>query len=287
MALTTTVSGVWALQALLGVETMPAVLRIKPFVPSVHDSLIVETTAGPLPLAETREYLGLVAAGVISTSGAVDDVVRDWMTVLGRPERQVVLAIRRPTGDAGEPDAAPIVHERVLVVCRHRRWMAMAARDGDEVIIDAVGEADSPEEQVQLMCQPLLAALGQAPPAEIEGVNIPAELLQSTLQHTAAHGRDAITAAVGRLGLQPAQAEVLTAAARLDESAMGVVAVVDHGVSARVHPRVLTVADTEYGRISLTTTVAADGKQWMSIWPAGTAALHEDLAELLAAPRAG
>jgi EspG family len=89
MALTTTVSGVWTLQALLGVETMPAVLRIKPFVPSVHDSLIVETTAGPLPLAETGEYLGLVAAGVINTSGAVDDVVRDWMTVLGRPERQV------------------------------------------------------------------------------------------------------------------------------------------------------------------------------------------------------
>jgi hypothetical protein len=239
-----------------------------------------------LPLAETGEYVGLVAAGVIAASGAVDDVVRDWMTVLGRPERQVVLAIRRPAGDAGEPGAAPIVHERVLVVCRHRRWMAMAARDGDEVIIDAVGEADSPEEQVQLMCQPLLAALGQTPPADIEGVNIPAELLQSTLQHSAGHGRDAITAAVGRLGLQPAQAEVLTAAARLDESAMGVVAVVDHGVSARVHPRVLTVADTEYGRISLTTTVAADGKQWMSVWPAGTAALHEDLAELLAAARA-
>jgi hypothetical protein len=46
MALTTTVGGVWTLQALLGVETMPAVLRIKPFVPSVHESLIVETTAG-------------------------------------------------------------------------------------------------------------------------------------------------------------------------------------------------------------------------------------------------
>jgi hypothetical protein len=286
MALTTTVGGVWALQALLGVETMPAALRIKPFVPSVHESLIVETTAGPVPLSETGEYLGLVAAGVIDAHGAVDDVVRDWMTVLGRPERQVVLAIRRPAGDGGEPGAAPIVHERVLVVCRHRRWMAMAARDGDEVIIDAVGEADSLDEQVALMCQPLLAAFGEAPPAEIDGVNIPTELLQSTLHHTAAHGRDAIIAAVGRLGLQPAQAQVLTAAARLDESAMGVVAVVDHGVRAHVHQRVLTVADTEYGRVSLTTTVAADGKQWMSIWPAGTAALAEDLTELLAIPRA-
>src|SRR5882757_5945960 len=286
MALTTTVGGVWTLQALLGVETMPAVLRIKPFVPSIHESLIVETTAGSLPLAETGQYLGLVAAGVIDSSGAIDDVVRDWMTVLGRPERQVVLTIRRPAGDAGEPGAAPIVHERVVVVCRHRRWMAMAARDGDEVVIDAVGEADSPDEQVRLMCAPLLAALGQAPPAPIEGVNLPADLLASTLAHTTASGRDAIAAAMGRLGLQPAQAEVLTAATRPDESAMAVVAVVDHGISHHVHPRVLTVADTDYGRISMTTTVAADGKTWMSVWPASISALHDDLAELLALPRA-
>jgi len=212
MPLTTTVGGVWTLQALLGVETMPAVLRIKPFIPSVHESLIVETTAGPLPLNQTGEYLGLVEAGVIDASGHVDDVVRDWMTVLGRPGRQVVLSIRRP---AGEAQGSPIVHERVVVVCRHRRWMAMAARDGDEVVIDAVGEADGP-----------------------------------------------------------------------DESAMAVVAVVDHGISHHVHPRVLTVADTDYGRISMTTTVAADGKTWMSVWPASISALHDDLAELLALPRA-
>jgi hypothetical protein len=283
MALTTTVGGVWTLQALLGVETMPAVLRIKPFVPSVHESLIVETTAGPLPLAQTGEYLGLVQAGVVDATGRVDDVVRDWMTVLGRPERQVVLVIRRP---AGEVDGSPTVHERVLVVCRRRRWIAMAARDGDEMILDAVGEADTAAEQIELMCQPLLAAFGDAPPAPIEGVNIPAELLQATVEHTGTRDRDAITAALGRLGLQPPQAEVLTAAARLDESAMAVVTIIDHGISHHVHPRVLAVADTEYGRISLTTSTSADGKTWMSIWPAGVAELHDDLADLLAMPRA-
>ena len=103
MALTTTVGGVWTLQALLGVETMPAVLRIKPFIPSVHESLIVETTAGPLPLNQTGEYLGLVEAGVIDASGHVDDVVRDWMTVLGRPGRQVVVSIRGPRARSRVP----------------------------------------------------------------------------------------------------------------------------------------------------------------------------------------
>ena len=97
MALTTTANGVWVLQALLGVETLPVALRLRPFVPSLHDdSLMVSTTAGPVPVAQTAEYASLVAAGVIDSSGVVDDTVRDWMTVLGRAERQVVLAIRRP-----------------------------------------------------------------------------------------------------------------------------------------------------------------------------------------------
>jgi hypothetical protein len=290
VALTTTVGGVWVLQALLGVESMPTALRLKPFVPSVHESLIVDTTAGPLPLAQTAEYLSLVAAQVIGADGRVDDVVRDWMTVLGRPDRQVVLVIRRPA-DAGPPaDGAPppppTVHERVLVVCRHRRWIAMAARDGEQMVIDAVGEADNPGTQIELMCDALLPAFGDAPPADMEGVNIPAELMTSTLEHASPLGRDAVIAAVAHLGLAPQQAEVLTAAARLDESAMAVVAVIDHGIGQRVHERVLTVADTEHGRISITTSVAADGRTWMSFFPASTEGLREDLTALLSVPRA-
>jgi EspG family len=284
MALTTTPGGVWVLQALLGVETMPPALRLKPYVPSAHESLMVQTTAGRLPLAQTAEYLSLAQAGVIDKRGRVDDVVRDWMKVLGRPERQVVLAIRRPGGSAG--DGSPAVEERVLVVCRHRRWLAMIARDGDEVVIDAVGEADSPHKQVELTCQTLMPAIGEAPAAEIEGVNVPAELMKSALEGALPYGRDAVVAALARLGLQPAQAQVVTAVTRLDESALAVVAVIDHGISLRVHPEVLTVADTEHGRISITTSVAADGKTWMSIWPSTIGALRDDLTSLLGVPRA-
>ncbi|MDG4667957.1 ESX secretion-associated protein EspG [Mycobacterium sp. 236(2023)] len=284
MSLTTTVNGLWILQALLGIETMPVALRVKPFIPSVHGELVVDTTAGPLPIQQTGEYLGLVAAGVIDARGDVDDIVRDWMTVLGRPERQVLLMIRRPNGHG--TDGTPLVHERIMAVCQHRRWLAMIARDGDEVVIDAVGEADSPSAQVELMCQPLLAALGDSPAAQIDGFNLPTDLLQSTMEHAHAGGRDTVTAAMARLGLQPQQAEVLAAGTRHDESAMAVVAVVDRGISHHVHPQVLTVADTEYGRISMTTTTGADGRQWMSMWPATVAELADDLARLLAAPKA-
>ena len=286
MALTTTPNGVWVLQALLGVETLPVALRLRPFIPSLYDdSVVVATTAGPVPVAQTAEHASLVAAGVIDAAGAVDGTVRDWMTVLSRAERQVVMAIRGPD-PATVGDASPTVQERVLVVCRHRRWLAMAARDGDEVVFDAVGESEHPDQQVELICNAMLPAFGDADPADIEGVNVPAELMYTTLNNAAPHGHDVLVPALARLGLAPPLPEVLTAAARFDESAMAVVSLIDTGVSTTVHPRVLTVADTAYGRVSITTSASADGKEWLTIWPATLAGLRDELTTLLTAPHA-
>jgi hypothetical protein len=284
--LTTTVEGLWVLQALLGVESMPVALHLKPFIPSAHGSLIVQTTAGHVPLNQTAEYHSLVQAGVIDDRGQVDDVVRDWMKVLGRPDRQVILAIRRPSGQRNDDDM-PTVHERVMVVCLHRRWMAMAARDGREVVVGGVGESEDPARQIELMCRVLVPAFGEAIAADIEGANVELDTVQTALEAAAPAGRDAISAALARVGLPPHEVEVVTAATRLDESAMAVVSLVDHGsIDFHAHPRVLTVADTEYGRISFTTTSGADGKRWVSIWPTTPAGLHDDLTELLATPRA-
>jgi hypothetical protein len=66
---------------------------------------------------------------------------------------------------------------------------------------------------------------------------------------------------------------------------MAVVAIVDHCPEIRTHPTVLTVADTDYGRISFTTTTGADGKEWLSIFPTTPSALRQDLGDLLAAPQ--
>ena len=56
----------WALQALLGVERMPTPLRLKPFIPSAHGDLIVETTQGRQPLRATAQYHDLVRIGVVN-----------------------------------------------------------------------------------------------------------------------------------------------------------------------------------------------------------------------------
>jgi hypothetical protein len=284
--LSTTVGGVWVLQALLGVESMPAALRLKPFIPSAHGEGIVETDQGPRLLNETGEYLALVQAGVIDPAGGVDEMVRDWMTVIGRAERQVVLTIRHPV-PAGDGDDALRPAGRTLVICRHRRWMAMAARDGDAMVIAPVGESEDPAEQAELMCRTLIPALGEAIPADIEGVNVPADEVTQAMQAAAPYGPQGVTSALARLGLPPATVAAVIAAHDDTAAAMAVVSVLDRvGTGRRLTPtpRVLSVADTALGRLSFSTTTGADGRAWMSIWPATAEALHDDLAGLLATP---
>jgi EspG family len=281
--LTTSTECVWVLQALLGLESMPVALHLKPFIPCAHGDLVVETDAGRQPISATAQYASLVSAGVIDSAGQVDDVVRDWMTVLSRPDREVVLAIRRPDQPATET-TGPTVAERVMVVCRHRRWLAMAARDGGEMVIGGVGETDEPAKQIDAICAMLVPAFGEHPPADFDGINVPKDLVQVAMD-AAAPGPDGISAALRMAGLGPWEVEVVSAAARLDDSAAAVVAIIDHGAQMRAHPRVLTVADTEFGRISFTTTTGADGKEWMSIWPTTPSGLRDDLASLLAAPQ--
>jgi hypothetical protein len=130
----------------------------------------------------------------------------------------------------------------------------------------------------------LVPAFGEHPPADIDGINVPKDLVQLAVD-AAPPGPEGISAALRMAGLGPWEVEVVSATARLDDSAAAVVAIIDHGAQMCAHPRVLTVADTEFGRISLTTTTGADGKEWMSIWPTTPSGLRDDLASLLAAPQ--
>jgi hypothetical protein len=279
--LTTTTSGIWVLQALLGVESMPTSLRLRPFIPSVDGDGTVATDVGDVPLSQTAEYASLVAAGVIDQDGRVDDTVRDWMAVIGRPQREIMVVIRRPkptdgTAPAGG-DPAALVQERTMSICQRERWLAMIARSDDEVVIAPLGEAALADAQVEL--------ISDSSPAAIAGVNVPSAALEQALTENIGKDRHVIATALARLGFSPDQVAILSAATRMDESAMAVVAVIEHGIKKTVHPDVLTVADTELGRITISYTTGPDGTRWTSIWPTTAIGLRQDLANLLNAAK--
>jgi hypothetical protein len=287
--LTTTPSGIWVLQALLGVESMPTSLRLRPFIPSVDGDGMVATTHGDVPLRQTAEYASLVAAGAVDEHGRVDDAVRDWMAVIGRPQREIMVVIRRPRpsdGPAPTGDDAPaLVQERTMSICQRDRWLAMIARSDDEVVIAPLGEAALADAQVELICDAVLHAFSASSPAAVAGVNVPSAALERALTEGIGQDRHVAATALARLGLSPDQVAILSAATRMDESAMAVVAVIEHGIKKNVHPDVLTIADTELGRITISYTTGPDGTRWTSIWPTTSTGLRQDLADLLNAAK--
>jgi hypothetical protein len=287
--LTTTPSGAWVLQALLGVETMPTSLRLRPYIPSVDGDGTVATEYGDVPLSQTAEYQSLLAAGVIDHDGRVDDAVRDWMAVIGRPQREITVIIRRPKPDDEGPDGddgpTPLVQERTMSICQRDRWVAMIARSDNEVVIAPLGEAAQADAQVELICDAVLHAFSDGPPAAIAGVNVPSAALEQAITANIGMDRHVTASALARLGFSPDQIAVLWAATRMDESAMAVVTVSEHGVKKTYHPDVLTVADTEFGRITISYTTGPDGTRWTSIWPTTPIALRQDLATLLNAAK--
>jgi ESX secretion-associated protein EspG len=288
--LTTTPNGIWILQALLGVEKMPTALRLRPFIPSVDGDGTVATVLGDVPWSQTAEYQAHVAAGVIDADGRVDDAVRDWMAVVGRPQREVLVVIRRPaplTGPVPDGEEPPAyIEERVMSICQRERWLAMVARSGEEVVLAPLGEAARADEQVDLICDTLMHAFSTGDAAAISGFNVPSAALENVLNENVPKGRQVLAAALTRLGLSPDQVAVLSAATALDESAMGVVTVIDHGIQDHFHTDGISVIDSEFGRITISYTTGPDGTRWTSVWPTTADALRQDLAKLLNAARA-
>lgn len=288
--LTTTPNGIWILQALLGVETMPTALRLRPFIPSVDGDGTVATELGDVPWSQTAEYASLAAAGVIHGDGRVDDAVRDWMAVVGRPQREVMVVIRRPKpldGPAPDGEDSPaLIEERVMSICQRDRWLAMIARSGDEVVLAPLGEAARNDEQVELICDTLLHAFSRGEAAAISGFNVPSAAFESALKENVPRGRQMLATALARMGLSPDQVAVLSAATQLDESAMAVVTVIDHGIQDHFHPDVVSVIDSDLGRITISHTTGPDGTRWTSVWPTSTDALRQDLGKLLNSAKA-
>jgi EspG family len=287
--LTTTPSGIWVLQALLGVEKMPTALRLRPFVPSIDGGGSVATDIGEIPLQRTAEYASLVAAGVIDERGQVDEAVRDWMAVVGRPQREVMVVVRRPKPFDGHvtTDKGPaLVEERTMSICQRERWLAMIARSDDQIVLAPLGEASRTDTQVELICDTVLHAFSEGRPAAISGFNLPSASLEQALTDTIGKEQPVVASALTRLGLSPDQVAVMSAAARLDQSAMAVVIIIEHGIKPHVHPDVISVIDSELGRITISYPTGPDGTRWTSVWPTTADALRQDLGNLINAAKA-
>jgi hypothetical protein len=286
--LTTFPAGMWVLQRLLGLETMPVSLRLAHYIPSGSDHI---------PVADYPEYRSLVAGGIIDDAGNVDPVVADWLTVVSRPDLEVQVTVRRPGDDPAT------IKESVTVICRMDRWIVGIARTpGDPYVVgDQIGFTGDPMElpaewvdtlrvfpvaevsatdaQAAVISAEIIAALGDYPPAAIEGFNV--EL--NAFLHASGSAPDDKTflELLARQGVTAQQVAALTEIKRLDQSALAVVSArhVWPGTSPedRAVARTVSIADTARGRISMAQSISEGGTCWVSVWPGHPTTVHSDI----------
>ncbi|MGY1982898.1 ESX secretion-associated protein EspG [Nocardia gipuzkoensis] len=219
----------------LGVQTLPTVLAVGPTESRADAALALRDTA----------FAELTARGVLDRYGDVRDEVAAALHTLARPDRELVLRVRR----GGELTRA----------CLARRGgaHAIAIRTGDSVLVEPCWGDEDPD----ALARPLLPALGRAQPADIPTLRTPTEQL---LRHL---DQDDAVNAIYRCGLAHADAVTLGVAIREHTALAELVCYANTDGVATRSPVAAAVYDTPVGRIIGSGMRAIDGRAWTTLGP--------------------
>lgn len=260
-ALSTTTEGLWLLQALCGIETLPAVLVTRPYIADVG------------PPTSHPGIDALVDAGAI-LPGDHHDVhpqIRQWLETLGAPDVVLGAMIERRSPVGGNPQ-----HLRVAIARRAAMTVA-ATRHAEDITVENVGAVPS----MRALLARLLPLGGpETKPADFDTIMVPTSEFLDGLT-SVVRGDHTPKVALGRLGLTTAQQRIITAAADRPQMEMSL-AVIRHDTSGdQVGIAAVAVTDTVEGRCVTGPVRSESGEWWTMVAPGTLAAGASALSNLL------
>lgn len=228
--LTTTVDGLWVLQAVTGVEQICPELGLRPLLPRLDTA----ERALQHPVAAD-----LKAAGALDESGNADPMIREWLTVLLRRDLGLLLIINVP---GSEPTRAAI--------CRFATWWVVLERHGKLVRLYPAGMASNETVAGELVVGQIEQLCGVAEAAPLRPVTVDADaLLESVRDPTS------LRSFLDSQRLDVDQLQMLTMAADPSRSAHAAIVGLQAGIGPEKTARLLigdtavTIIDTPAGRI--------------------------------------
>jgi ESX secretion-associated protein EspG len=252
--LETTCEGVWLLQALCEVESLPSALMLRPYV-----------SAAGLPVGHPGIAV-LREAGALLDDHTVHPRIAEWIDVLGAPDVELYGDIRR--GD-------DYLH---LAVARRDALHVAASRHQDVVTIEELGRVGSLRELVERilpLCGPPVE------PVDFEPLTVPTLALIEGLVDVVRGGQAPLVALAG-LGLSARQRRVLMRAADQPLTALSLGVVQHDSCGDHIANAAVTVTDTTDGRIVTGPVRAEDGTWWTHISPGTIDAVVRSLRALVA-----
>lgn len=241
--LTTTCEAVWIMQALCGVEQLPAALMLRPYV-----------TAGGPPSAATHPGVEtLIKAGALLDEYTLHPTLARWLEALGAPDIELCVNIRR--GDD---------HMRLVIARRDTVTVAISRCDDDVTIeeVGATGSLRSLYERILPLCGPVVE------PAAFAPITVPsADFIDGIA--AVVRGDHTAAMALGGLGLDPEQRRIVMLAADAPLMEASFAAVIHDARGDHVALASAAITDTTEGRI-ITGPIRGTDKTWWTRIEPGT-----------------
>lgn len=163
--LTTTVDGLWVLQAVTGVEQTCPELGLRPLLPRL------DTPERALRHPVVAE---LKAAGALDDAGNIDPMIREWLTVLLRRDLGLLVTITVPGREATR-----------AAICRFASWWVVLERHGDLVRLYPAGTASNESGASDLVVGQVERLCGVAEVAPLKPVTLDTEQLLASVRDAA------------------------------------------------------------------------------------------------------
>jgi EspG family len=235
--LTTTVDGLWVLQAVTGVEQTCPELGLRPLLPRLDS---------PDRALRHPVVTELVAAGALDEAGNVDPVIREWLTVLLRRDLGLLVSIGVP---GREPTRAAI--------CRFASWWVVLERHGEMVRLYPAGTASNETAASELVVGQVERLCGVAEAAPLRPVTLDTEHLLESVRDAAS-----LRSFLLSLRLDVDQLQMVTMAADPARSAHASIVALQAGIGPDEMGRIVvgdstvSVVDTPAGRICVESVVS-------------------------------
>jgi hypothetical protein len=256
---TVTNDSLLAVARILGVQTLPMVLSVRP----EHE------TEEAWNAAAQAAMIKLGAAGLVDEAGNVDDELAAALFTLANPDRELVARICGPDG--------------MTRVCLARRGLdhAIAVRVGGQFDVRTYWADEDPA----VLSRPIIGALGPAEPADIVNFSAPTLELRRYLDETTEDRTGAGFARVAQnLGdVDERHALDFGKAMARCTTHTEVVAYSHYEGVTTMSPVALAVYDTELGRITGGSRLTPDGQAWSSFAPGSDIRVADAISELVAA----
>ena len=265
--LTTTVDGLWVLQAVTGIEQTCPELGLRPLLPRL------DTPERALRHPVAAE---LVAAGALDNAGDADPMIREWLTVLLRRDLGLLVSMGVP---GREPTRAAL--------CRFATWWVVLERHGNLIRLYPVGSAGDETTASELVVGQVERICGVAQAAPLR----PVTLDSATLLESVRDGPSLRAFLLSRC-LDVDQLEILTMATDPERSAHAAIVALQAGSGPDSTARVavgdssVTIVDTPAGRVCLADIVTG-GRRYQVIAPGSRAGIADAVQRLIRGLPAG